>query len=413
MFIDLFFFLPCLFCFALVPCLFPRVLVSFHSKLTGFDSNSYYNGNRRRTTEKKSGEVSQGTQRTDEKGTLSVKLLAGYVIPQPSTLSTVLCVLLLQGEPLTWEDALRQVRARFHVLYANFDTGADNSKYSVLVLLFMTLFPSCFGALCFAEGELEVINLFNQLIALEKPPNKMIVSEPLGPQAANAFCTALGLMVSPFFQSLCFWNADVRDQGAQGIASCLAFIPQVYKLEILNSGVGEAGAGHISTMLSHRNLSHLTILRLDHNQIGTKGVEYIAKGLHFNTNLKHLSLSHCGIDEHGGVFVAKIMKNKASALKSLNLEHNELREKGIWNICDGITDNRVITTLNLAYNNFKFESVVDILTKAIASNPILTNIDLDGNLIEGKFVFFFCASNCFLRCVLLSCHNLFLEARCV
>jgi len=64
------------------------------------------------------------------------------------------------------------------------------------------------------------------------------------------------------------------------------------------------------TAILSRDLNHpLAMLKLDHNNIGNEGVNYLAQGLNMNSNLQILSLAYCNIDNEGARALMEIIIN--------------------------------------------------------------------------------------------------------
>ena len=49
------------------------------------------------------------------------------------------------------------------------------------------------------------------------------------------------------------------------------------------------------------------MLKLDHNPIGSEGMEYLAEGLRQNKNITNLSLQYCDIDKDGARSVFEVL----------------------------------------------------------------------------------------------------------
>lgn len=79
----------------------------------------------------------------------------------------------------------------------------------------------------------------------------------------------------------------------------------------------------------------IVILKLDHNNFGSKGVINLSEGLAINPTLKALSLQYCGIDEQASQALFEILIYTRSALEDINLSGNMLGNEGIKKVLHG------------------------------------------------------------------------------
>jgi len=82
--------------------------------------------------------------------------------------------------------------------------------------------------------------------------------------------------------------------------------------------------------------SPIHTLKLDHNDIGDKGVQALATGLCMNATINSLSLTYCNITEKGSRALFEIIIYTKSQLKELNLSGNSLKNEGIPIIMKGL-----------------------------------------------------------------------------
>jgi Ran GTPase-activating protein (RanGAP) involved in mRNA processing and transport len=69
-------------------------------------------------------------------------------------------------------------------------------------------------------------------------------------------------------------------------------------------------------------------LKLDHNEIGTAGLEILTRGLAQNDTIEKLSLNYCGITADGSKFFQEILANINTKLYKLKLSGNLLKNEG-------------------------------------------------------------------------------------
>src|SRR5688572_20579056 len=98
--------------------------------------------------------------------------------------------------------------------------------------------------------------------------------------------------------------------------------------------------------------SQITVLKLDHNEFGTAGLEQLAKGLGRSPSLTTLSVSYCNIDEKGVPFLHQILAFIKSELKFLDLQGNFLKNEGVVDLFKGLEINNTLEEINLADNQF-------------------------------------------------------------
>jgi len=131
--------------------------------------------------------------------------------------------------------------------------------------------------------------------------------------------------------------------------------------------------------------SSITILKLDHNNIGTAGLAELARGLSKNSTLLVLSLAYCGIDKEGSKYLQQILAYVDTQLKMLDIQGNMLQNEGVKELCRVLKINDSLEEINLADNQFG-ETVVDDICGVMSTNENLGVYDLNYNAIydDGK-----------------------------
>ena len=71
---------------------------------------------------------------------------------------------------------------------------------------------------------------------------------------------------------------------------------------------------------------------LDHNNIGTEGLDNLMSGLAMSPTLTHLSLSYCGLGPKSAISLQLLVAFVDTKISYLNLEGNELGQDGNHNI---------------------------------------------------------------------------------
>ena len=220
------------------------------------------------------------------------------------------------------------------------------------------------------------------------------------------------------------------------------------RLEISQNAIGLAGCRYIGEALVTGCNAYLHNLVLDQDvSIGDAGVEALVKGLGSNSVLKVLSLAICGVGLAGATSLTKLLSSPFSKLEVLNLNGNPLGSAGlyvladvlVWRISDGsaaprghaeANGNRTLQSLCLsdcgigegnalddegvdgdggdgggegaavgggaaapasvaiAAGGLPSQSLTEDAVRAfrdmIASNPILTHVDFNFNLINDR-----------------------------
>lgn len=87
---------------------------------------------------------------------------------------------------------------------------------------------------------------------------------------------------------------------------------------------------------------------MDSNLIGTEGLKNLTYGLRTNSTLTKLSLKNCGIDEKGAFYLQEILANIKTKIRSLKLQGNNFRNKGIYEILRAVDTNESLEKLNIA-----------------------------------------------------------------
>jgi Ran GTPase-activating protein (RanGAP) involved in mRNA processing and transport len=93
----------------------------------------------------------------------------------------------------------------------------------------------------------------------------------------------------------------------RAVCQCLQQIKTVFKLDLLDNKITYLGCEFISKLIHPKSNTNLEILKLDHNDFGSKGIIALSEGLAINKTLKNLSLSYCNIDAEGSRALFEIL----------------------------------------------------------------------------------------------------------
>lgn len=122
----------------------------------------------------------------------------------------------------------------------------------------------------------------------------------------------------------------------------------------------------------------LKVIDLSRNQLSDKSVSFILKSAPALLNLRKVNLSYnfigtCSLDP-----LISLLKNNDSSLKSLDFEGCALKDSDVVALCEGLSLNDSVTSLNLAKNGLK-ERAGCALGTMLRSHCKLKRLDLHWN----------------------------------
>lgn len=106
---------------------------------------------------------------------------------------------------------------------------------------------------------------------------------------------------------MCLWKTFCEDEGVRAVCQCLIHIKTVFKLDLLDNKMTSLGCEFVSNLMHPKSNTNIEILKLDHNDFGSKGMIALSEGLAINKTLKNLSLSYCNIDSAGARALFEIL----------------------------------------------------------------------------------------------------------
>ena len=139
-----------------------------------------------------------------------------------------------------------------------------------------------------------------------------------------------------------------EDEGARAVCRYIQICPSVITLELLQNNITALGCQFIGKTINPHNPDskcNLTILKLDHNPIGSEGMGYLAEGLRQNKNIVNLSLTYCNIDEKGAKNIFDILLFQGSQLEDIDLGGNHLRDSGSIEVLRGASASKNLKRL--------------------------------------------------------------------
>lgn len=111
----------------------------------------------------------------------------------------------------------------------------------------------------------------------------------------------------PHAKTICLWKTFCEDEGVRAVSQCVTQLKTVFKLDLLDNKITTLGCEFISTMLHPKSNCNIEILKLDHNEFGSKGMIALSEGLAICKSLKNLSLTYCNIDASGARSIFEIL----------------------------------------------------------------------------------------------------------
>lgn len=179
---------------------------------------------------------------------------------------------------------------------------------------------------------------------------KIHIWEELGWQGIKALMDALIQIDYKHPFSLRLWKTYCEDEGVRHVCHWLALNKSVRFLELLENRITWLGCEFIGKILHPKANSPIHTLKLDHNDIGDRGVKALATGLSMNPTLQCLSLTYCNITHEGAWPLFEILIYTKSQLKELNLAGNALKNEGLPIIMRGLQVNKELVYISLEDN---------------------------------------------------------------
>eukprot|EP00831_Metopus_contortus_P082180 TRINITY_DN8825_c0_g1_i4.p2 TRINITY_DN8825_c0_g1~~TRINITY_DN8825_c0_g1_i4.p2 ORF type:complete len:363 (+),score=82.47 TRINITY_DN8825_c0_g1_i4:196-1284(+) len=206
---------------------------------------------------------------------------------------------------------------------------------------------------------------FNDAINEGEFLTELNIWDPVGWAGAKALGDALLELKYDKLKSLRFWKCNIEDNGLRYICNYLMINKTVEILECMDNNITWLGCEFLGRVLAKEVESPIATLKLDHNPIGTKGVQMLSKGLAQNPVLKILSLNYCEIDKGGSQPLFEMLIFIKSNLKELYLKGNNLQNEGVQELMGCIKVAKKLERLDLADNKINETGAEGELTKKI------------------------------------------------
>lgn len=202
--------------------------------------------------------------------------------------------------------------------------------------------------------------------------------EPTNPNALQVIFAAIHEAKIDTLKSVRFWKIKAQDEGVRALSKYMMQNKTVEVVDLLDNEITPLGCEFLGRAL-HPSCNETTRkLSMDHNVFGDAGLAQLNVGLAINPNIQHLSLTYCGLTEHAANFMQQILAFTESKIEYLNLQGNELGNKGVKALLEAVKINACILELGLADNQFG-EKVVDDIVEVVKFVPQIYCIDIKHN----------------------------------
>ena len=201
---------------------------------------------------------------------------------------------------------------------------------------------------------------------------------------------------------------SLKDYGSMVIARSLAKITTLTKLYIGKNEITDAAANDIASVLSNndnlevldvsdnyfttygiliifssKNLSSLTELYVNRNQLTEEAADTLASVISQNNKLQVLNISRNNFCTHGVIKIAKALQSSISTLTTLCISHNNVRIEAADDVAAVILQNTKLQVLDLGGNPLQTEGII-IIAKALKNISTLTKWYINHNLITER-----------------------------
>ncbi len=193
-----------------------------------------------------------------------------------------------------------------------------------------------------------------------------------------------------YFASVCTNNSKefsldlsscfIGDQGCkflvQGLSKCSHSLYKL-RLNLWYNNIHDEGLNYITALLQN-----LTVLDLSRNSITRSGLSAFCKALSINTSLKRLSLDGCSLSLDDHEAIPQLLK-KNTWLRYLDLSRNIIGHAELSNICEALSTNTSLKTLNLSYCSLTIsEANGAALYQLLSKNKSLEELRLSANTVN-------------------------------
>lgn len=150
-------------------------------------------------------------------------------------------------------------------------------------------------------------------------------------------------------------------------------------ISMQDSFLGDEGCRVLVDFFLHNQHNHISKLDLKGNNIGERGVSFIAQLMQENDSIKKLSLewNNIGLSDTGlAALCASLYHN--TSIQEVDLRNNQISQSGAAVIADLILSNKSIKKIDLKWNDIGRQGATAIF-EACQKNTIIQHVELSGN----------------------------------
>ena len=151
---------------------------------------------------------------------------------------------------------------------------------------------------------------------------------------------------------------SISDELANDIATIISHNTKLKEIEIIENEIQTTGA--VKMMKGLRRIDTLKIFYFNNNNITEEAADDIAAVFFFNNNLQELNLGGNNLQTSGAITIAKSLTINISSLTKLCINHNNINTEAADDIAAVISCNIYIQELNLSSNNLQASGIVKI-----------------------------------------------------
>ena len=205
----------------------------------------------------------------------------------------------------------------------------------------------------------------------------------MGWQGLKAIVDALSKADYKWINSFRIWAGKIQDEGARLLSQYLCRYEEVAILELLDCAITPLGCEFLNNVFMPGTGGKLQVIKLDHNPLGSEGMNIIAQGLSQNTMVNVLSLTYCEIGPEGCEGLFQVILYQNSNILELSLNGNPLMDEGIVQIFHGLAAAKNLQSVYLCDCQFDMENedVLAAMKIAMVTNIKINKYDLKHNAI--------------------------------
>jgi Ran GTPase-activating protein (RanGAP) involved in mRNA processing and transport len=174
---------------------------------------------------------------------------------------------------------------------------------------------------------------------------------------------------------------NLTDRDMEIVTKSAIVDKQCINLFLSSNEITSEGVSIIASVLD--NNKTLGVLWLPNNHVSDKGVYSLTRILSLDTSIiRSLSLANNGITNEGAQYIAEILK-KNTSLTLLRLDNNDIGDKGMEALSNTLAqDNNILQELSISNNKLISDSSVDSLVHLLENNGSLRNLEMTGSSIS-------------------------------